>query len=190
MADRAPVPTWQNRIIGSGWELPDQLVANPRNYRIHTLAQQEAVEGSLDTLGWIIRVTLNKPTGFVLNGHLRVALALRRQERTGIPEPVPVDYVDLTPDEEAQALASVDPMSAMAGTDAALLRALVAEVKTENADVRTYLDGLLAGLDAAPETPAAPEDFTSYDEDLATEHECPKCGYSWSGKSGQKSAEG
>jgi hypothetical protein len=189
MADRAPVPTWQNRIIGSGEELPDQLLANPRNFRIHTLTQQEAVAGSLDDLGWIQRVLVNRRTGFVLNGHLRVALALRRQW-SGIPEPVPVDYVDLSPAEEAQALASIDPMSAMAGTDAALLRALVAEVKTENADVRTYLDGLLAGLDAAPETPAAPEDFTSYDEDLATEHECPKCGYSWSGKAGQKSAEG
>ncbi len=28
-----------------------------------------------------------------------------------------------------------------------------------------------------------PEDFTSYDETIATEHQCPKCGYEWSGKS-------
>ena len=28
----------------------------------------------------------------------------------------------------------------------------------------------------------APEDFKEYDEDIDTEHRCPKCGYSWSGK--------
>lgn len=27
----------------------------------------------------------------------------------------------------------------------------------------------------------SPEDFTEYDEDIDTEHECPKCGYKWSG---------
>ena len=26
-----------------------------------------------------------------------------------------------------------------------------------------------------------PEDFTEYNEDIETEHECPKCGYKWSG---------
>lgn len=27
-----------------------------------------------------------------------------------------------------------------------------------------------------------PRDFPSYDDDIATEYECPSCGYSWSGK--------
>jgi len=27
----------------------------------------------------------------------------------------------------------------------------------------------------------APEDFPEYDEDIETEHRCPKCGYEWSG---------
>ena len=26
-----------------------------------------------------------------------------------------------------------------------------------------------------------PEDFPEYDEDISTEHRCPKCGYEWSG---------
>lgn len=29
----------------------------------------------------------------------------------------------------------------------------------------------------------APETFPTYDEDIETEHQCPKCGYKWSGKS-------
>ncbi len=28
-----------------------------------------------------------------------------------------------------------------------------------------------------------PEDFDSFDDDIETEHTCPKCGYEWSGKS-------
>jgi hypothetical protein len=40
------------------------------------------------------------------------------------------------------------------------------------------LDALLAQVQEAE----APEEFGAYDEDLATEYCCPKCGYEWSGK--------
>ena len=29
--------------------------------------------------------------------------------------------------------------------------------------------------------PSAPEDFPEVDENVPTEHQCPKCGYRWSG---------
>jgi hypothetical protein len=32
------------------------------------------------------------------------------------------------------------------------------------------------GMDDSP-----PDDFGEVDEDIDTEHECPKCGYKWSG---------
>lgn len=135
---------WRNRIVGSGEEDPAHLVANPRNFHIHHGAQQRAVKGSLDTLGWVQRVTVNRRTGYILNGHLRVMLALREQERTGQPVPVPVDYVDLSDAEDAQALASIDPMSALAGRDDALLNDLLAEIATDHPDVQAFLDGLIA----------------------------------------------
>jgi hypothetical protein len=31
--------------------------------------------------------------------------------------------------------------------------------------------------------PVPPAEFPTYDEDIETEHRCPKCGYEWSGKS-------
>jgi len=31
----APTTGWRNRITGSGEEAPDQLLANPANWRIH-----------------------------------------------------------------------------------------------------------------------------------------------------------
>lgn len=37
---RATTSTWRNRITVSGEEAPDQLLANPANWRIHPKAQQ------------------------------------------------------------------------------------------------------------------------------------------------------
>ena len=34
---------WVNRIVGTGEEAPDQLLANPRNWRVHPKAQQDAL---------------------------------------------------------------------------------------------------------------------------------------------------
>ena len=92
----APTPTtgWRNRITGSGQEAPDQLLANPANWRIHPKAQQDALAGALDAVGWVQQVLVNRNTGFVVDGHARVALALSRGEPT-----VPVLYVDLDADE-------------------------------------------------------------------------------------------
>ena len=87
---------WRSRIIGEGEEAPDQLLAHPLNWRIHPGAQQAALEGVLDDVGWVQRVIVNKRTGHVLDGHLRIALAMRH----GAPT-VPVLYVDLDDREEA-----------------------------------------------------------------------------------------
>ena len=47
--------TWRNRITGSGEEAPDQLLANPANWRIHPKAQQDALAGAIDAVGWVQR---------------------------------------------------------------------------------------------------------------------------------------
>jgi hypothetical protein len=39
-AAHRPLGTWRNRILGSGEEAPDQLAANPRNWRIHPAAHE------------------------------------------------------------------------------------------------------------------------------------------------------
>jgi redox-sensitive bicupin YhaK (pirin superfamily) len=86
----APPTTWRNRIAGAGEEAPDQLLANPANWRIHPKTQQDALAGALDAVGWVQQVLVNRRTGFVVDGHARVALALSRGEPS-----VPVLYVDL-----------------------------------------------------------------------------------------------
>jgi hypothetical protein len=42
-------------------------------------------------------------------------------------------------------------------------------------------DALADLLDLPQEDVAPPDDFKEVDENIETEHECPKCGYKWSG---------
>jgi len=128
---------WKNRILGEGEEAPDQLLANPRNWRIHPKAQQDALAGILSEVGWVQRVIVNQRTGHMVDGHARVALAISRQEPT-----VPVVYVDLSEDEERAVLATFDPLGAMTITDQEQLDALLAEVSVKDDALRAMLDGL------------------------------------------------
>jgi len=152
-----PTASWRNRITGAGEEAPDQLLANPANWRVHPKAQQEALAGALDTVGWVQQVLVNRRSGFVVDGHARVALALTRGEAT-----VPVLYVDLEPDEEALVLATLDPIGAMATRDEEKLRALLAEVTVDDAGLRRLLADMagpntgLTDPDDLPEPSEAP----------------------------------
>lgn len=134
---------WANRIIAHGEEDPEQLLANPKNFRIHTSVQESALEGSLDVVGWVRPVLVNQRTGCVLDGHLRVKLALTRGERA-----VPVDYVDLSENEEAIILAALDAIAAMAGTDEEQLKELIAGIKTDNEQLKALLAGMVHEDDA------------------------------------------
>lgn len=129
--------TWRNRITGSGVESPDQILANPANWRVHPKHQQDALEGVLNEVGWVQDVIVNQRTGHLVDGHLRVSLALRRGE----PD-VPVKYVDLTEAEEALVLATIDPLSALAVTDEGKLRELLDEVNPQESSVQKMLDDM------------------------------------------------
>jgi hypothetical protein len=148
---------WRNRIVGSGEEAPDQLVANPANWRTHPGPQRDALRGSLATVGWVQQILVNRRTGHVVDGHARVEEALSRHEPT-----VPVLYVDLDPDEEALVLATLDPISAMATRDDARLAELLAGITVDDEGLRRLL-GDLAGVrtgrtdpDDVPEPPTEP----------------------------------
>jgi hypothetical protein len=122
-------------------EAPEQLLANPRNWRVHPKAQEAALAAVLDEVGWVQNVIVNQRTGNVVDGHLRVSLAISRGEAT-----VPVVYVDLDENEEGLVLATIDPLSAMAGTDKDLLAQLLGDAEAENADLIALLEQLGAGV--------------------------------------------
>ena len=80
----------------------------------------------LAEVGLVQSVIVNERTGNLVDGHLRVKLAMRKH----VPL-IPVCYVDLSPEEEAKILATIDPLSAMAGRDQAMLDELLDQVTTE-----------------------------------------------------------
>lgn len=135
-----PANRFRSRIVRQGEEAPDQLLANPLNFRIHPGEQAQALAGAMGTLGWLTGIIVNERTGHVVDGHLRVKLALQRGEAT-----VPVTYVDLSEEEERLALATLDPISAMAGTDKALLEELLDGIDVEDAALAEFLAGLNPG---------------------------------------------
>lgn len=126
-----------NRIVGSGEESLDQIQFNPRNWRVHPLNQQSALKGVLEEVGWVQEVIINQRTGHLVDGHLRCQLAARERAKT-----IPVKYVDLSEDEEALVLSTLDPIAAMAVTDKQKLDDLFASIETENADVLKMLDDI------------------------------------------------
>lgn len=142
---------WQNRIVGYGEEEPGQLAANPRNWRIHPEAQQQALQGVLGDVGWVQNVIVNRATGYVVDGHARVALAMRHSQAA-----VPVTYVDLTEEEEALILATLDPIAAMAVADAEQLDSLLQDVAIEDEAVQRLLEDLARDEGLPAPGPAAP----------------------------------
>ena len=126
---------YKNRIIGSGEEPLDQILFNPRNWRVHPLNQQNALKGVLEEVGWVQEVIINQRTGRLVDGHLRCQLAAREGAKT-----IPVKYVDLSEEEEALVLATLDPIAAMAATDKQKLDELFAGIESENENVRKMMD--------------------------------------------------
>ncbi len=150
---------WRSRIVGSGSEDPGQLLANPRNWRRHPTEQRAALRGSLDTVGWVAQVIVNTTTGHLIDGHARVEEALTRGEPT-----VPVLYVELSEQEEALVLATLDPIAAMAVAEQSVLDELLASLSVDDAGLAALLADLAgdlpkAGLtdpDEAPDLPQEP----------------------------------
>lgn len=158
----APSTAWRNRIVGHDDVAPAELVPNPRNWRSHPQEQQRALAGALAEIGWVAEVLVNRTTGNVVDGHLRIELAVARDEPT-----VPVTYVELTDDEERLVLASLDPLAAMASAEQEQLAALLAGLEPAEDALRALLDDLAreykldqlrSGLVDPDEVPPVPDD--------------------------------
>jgi hypothetical protein len=143
---------WKNRIVGDVEVAPNELIANDRNFRVHPRAQKAALAGAIAEIGFLRSLTVNKRSGRIIDGHLRLELALDKGEPT-----IPVEYVDLTEEEEAIALATIDPIAAMAMTNKEALEALLHDANVRDAGLRDMLADLaqkngilLAGLNGNP----------------------------------------
>jgi hypothetical protein len=142
---------WANRIVRHADVDPRTLSANPANWRVHPKAQADALAGVLSEIGVVQSVIVNERSGRIVDGHLRVQLAVERGEPT-----IPVGYVDLADGEERLVLATLDPLSAMAETDADALRDLLGSVTADDDVVQRLVQFIATdrGLEA-PDDPMA-----------------------------------
>lgn len=126
------------------------LVPNPRNWRMHPPAQQDALRGVLAEIGYASALLVRE----LADGSLQLIDGHLRAETT--PDAlVPVLVLDVTAAEADKLLATFDPLAELADRDDLRLAELLATIKTDNAAVQTLLDGLsvseLPPLDDPPE---------------------------------------
>jgi len=127
----------ENRIVGHGEESPHQLLANPFNWRIHPTYQQEALADVLDEVGWVRRIIVNKTTGHIVDGHLRVMEAMKNDEQR-----VPVAYVELSETEEAEILATFDPIKELAQKNDQRAQALADRARARSNALKLMVESL------------------------------------------------
>ncbi len=137
---------WKNRIKHLTYEPPDQLLANPKNFRRHPGMQRDVFRGVAEEVGIVAPVIQNDTTGHLLDGHLRVEEALKEGLNL-----LPVLHVNLTPEEEDTVLATFDAISDLAYIDPSIYAGLLAETvdRVENENLARFLRDECARQDAA-----------------------------------------
>lgn len=113
-----------------------ELAPNPKNWRVHPKAQKEALRGILADIGFAGAVLAREtPEGLMLiDGHLRT--------ETCPDSEIPCLILDVTEDEGNKILATFDPLSAMADSNAEALDGLLRDIQTDN----QALAGMLTDL--------------------------------------------
>jgi site-specific DNA-methyltransferase (adenine-specific) len=140
-----------------------ELRPNPKNWRTHPQAQADALKGVLAEIGIadaVLARELDDGSLMLLDGHLRV-------ETMG-DQTLPVLVLDVDEAEGDKVLATLDPLAAMAESDAAKLDAILRDVDTGSPELQQMLADLAeeAGLykdsevevveDEVPEPPVDP----------------------------------
>jgi hypothetical protein len=111
------------------------LRPNPRNWRVHPPAQQDALRGVLAEVGYadaLLARELDDGTLLLIDGHLRA--------ETTPDSLVPVLVLDVDEAEADKILLTHDPLAAMATVSQENLDALLTEVKTESEALRELFD--------------------------------------------------
>lgn len=101
------------------------LLPNPKNWRTHPKAQQDALAGMLAEVGMVDAcIARELPDGslMLIDGHMRTKTAADAQ--------VPVLILDVTEAEADKIMATLDPLAAMAETNAVALDALLRDMDT------------------------------------------------------------
>lgn len=133
---------WQSKIVGHDKVPATQLLANPFNHRKHPEKQRQVVAASIEELGFIKSVIVNRVTGHIVDGHERVMQALGVGDQTMID----VEYVELSPDDEKKALLILDASSELAEIDASQLDTLVSDCAFDSSFLNDFAKETLESI--------------------------------------------
>ena len=158
--------------------LVTELRPHPKNPNQHPPEQVALLAKIIAHQGWRAPVVVSKRSGFIVAGHGRLLAALE----LGL-ERVPVNDQEFASDaDELAHLAADNRIAELSETDGAKLKDLLLELDTGAFDMD--LSGFDGGeLDRVMNSfrADAPAQFPAMDENIETEHQCPKCGYAFSG---------
>ena len=146
----------------------NQLKPNPKNWRVHTEEQGNALRSLLAQVGFagaVLARELSDKSLMLIDGHLRA--------ETSGTEKVPVLILDVNETEADLILATFDPVGSMAIHDPEKIDNLLAELTIESLELTT----LIAELGTKQDDKETPDEFPAFGDDLKTENECPKCGF-------------
>ena len=143
-----------------------ELLPNPKNWRTHPKSQQDALRGVLSEVGFAdaaIARELPDGTLMLIDGHLRA--------ETAADSKVPVLVLDVTEEEADKLLVTLDPLAAMADTNAEALESVLGSVETNSEAVSEMLSRLaqraglfLEGAGQADPEPEADEEAGADEE--------------------------
>jgi ParB-like chromosome segregation protein Spo0J len=158
------------------YQHPAELTAYELNSRQHSEEQIEQIAASIMEFGFTNPVLVDSENG-IIAGHGRVLAAIKL-ELDAIPT---ITLEDLT-EEQKKAYVIADNQLALNGKwDKDILKMELKALEAAGFDLGIigFDESELADFmfDDPP-----PKDFKEFDEDIATDHRCPKCGYEWSGK--------
>ena len=162
----------RNRIKELRQVNANELLPNPKNWREHPTRQTDALRGVLSQIGFADAVLVREtPEGLMLlDGHART-------EIVGDCE-IPVLVLDQNDEEADLLLATLDPLAAMADSNADALAELLPTLEAQSEAVKELLDGLAKQNGIFDELPAD-ADGKEFNETIGDEVEmitCPHCG--------------
>jgi hypothetical protein len=113
------------------WVDPKTLDSNPLNWKKHPHRQRQAINASIDHNGWAGAALYNINTKRLIDGHMRREEAIRRGD-----DAMPVLLGWWTEERERHLLATLDPIGALAETQAEALRSLTESIHTNLKAIR------------------------------------------------------
>jgi ParB-like chromosome segregation protein Spo0J len=146
----------------------DKLIPYARNPRKNEGAIS-SVAASIKEFGFRQPLVIDKD-GVIVVGHTR----LKAAQKLGLKE-VPCLRADDLTEQQIKAYRILDnKIAEKADWDFELLQIELEEIELDLGPFEVSFDAPTAEVEP-------PDDFKDVDENIDTEHECPKCGYKWSG---------